>query len=544
MARKASHKTSHAGSAAHTAAAGEGQQSAPRRFVISQLLSLHPTGQLRTDAAEVFNNRLEKVLLPSVDVVSSASGHAERAEGARAPGTLRRVLVVEGDPVELSAKGAEMTSDTVIEPELLRVPAKAYPAELQFAPVAGGQQLTPGTGSELKLVLQGPSGDAVPGATVLVRFNGLQDFQASVSAGGVSDNTGTVLVPFDPNLWRPNIVGIEPAGGLWTAVVRMPQSGQVVQLQELPKTGPLGWWHLLSGETAFDPNAGKNIKVGVIDSGVGPHPCLEHVTPIGSFLDGSFLHGITQGRDVQTHGTHVSGIIGARPPDDSQAFCGITPGCDLYVGRVFSEAGGGNQGDVANAIDALSTQYATDIINMSLTGAPSSIEHDAVILAFQKGTVCVCAAGNQNGSPVGYPAAYPEAIAVSALGLINTAPADTMPALNAPSQTDKYGYGGIFLASFSNIGPRLFCAAPGNGIISTIPANKHDPAPYADMSGTSMASPLVAGILANLLARDQYYATMERNAARAAYAKMLLAQHALSILPNRIYVGNGMTRVI
>jgi subtilisin family serine protease len=544
MARRVSRKTSHARSADHAAAAGEDHQSAPRRFVISQLLSLHPAGQLRTDAAEVFNNRLERVLLPSVDVVSSVSSETARAESERAPGSLRRVLVVEGDAAELSAKGAEMTSDTVIEPELLRVPAKAYPAELQMASLVGAQQQGPGTGAELKLTLQGASGAVAAGATVLVRFDAVQRLQASVSAGGVSDNSGNVSVAFDPNLWRPTMVGIEPTGDLWTAVVRMPQSGQVVQLQELPKTGPLGWWHLLSGETTFDPDAGKSIKVGVIDSGVGPHPYLEHVTPVGAFLEGSFLSGVTQGRDVQTHGTHVSGIIGARPPADSQEFSGVAPGADLYVGRVFSESGGGNQGDVANAIDALSTQYAVDIINMSLTGAPSSIEHDAVILAFQKGTVCVCAAGNQTGSAIGYPAAYPESIAVSALGLINTAPPDTMPALNAPSQADRYGYGGIFLASFSNIGPQMFCAAPGNGIISTIPANKQNPAPYADMSGTSMASPLVAGILADLLARDAQYAAMERSAARAAYAKMLLARHALSILLNRIYQGQGMPRVI
>jgi len=544
MARKASRKTPHAGSADRAAAAAEGQQSAPRRFVISQLLSLHPTEQLRTDAAEVFNNRLEKVLLPSVDVISSVSGRAARAESARAPGTRRRVLVVEADAAELSAKGAEMTSDTVIEPELLRVPAKAYPAALQAAPFAGGRQQGPGTGAELKLMLQGANGAAVPGATVVVRFDGHQGLQASVSAGGTSDNSGMVSVAFDPNLWRPTMAGIEPAGGLWTAVVGMPQSGQVVELQELPQTGPLGWWHLLSGESVFDADAGRNIKVGVIDSGVGPHPYLEHVTPIGAFLDGSFLPGVTQGRDVQTHGTHVSGIIGARPPAGSQEFCGVAPASDVYVGRVFTETGGGNQGDVANAIDALSAHYAADIINMSLTGAPSSIEHDAVILAFQKGTVCVCAAGNQNGSPVGYPAAYPESIAVSALGLMNTAPSDTMPALNQPSQADKYGYGGIFLASFSNVGPRVFCAAPGNGIISTIPANKHDPAPYADMSGTSMSSPLVAGILADLLARDAQYGIMERNAARAAYAKTLLARHALSIFLSRIYQGQGMPRVI
>jgi subtilisin family serine protease len=267
-------------------------------------------------------------------------------------------------------------------------------------------------------------------------------------------------------------------------------------------------------------------------------------TAIGAFIDGAFDGGAIQGRDVQTHGTHVSGIIGARPPAESGAFAGIAPGADLFVARIFTATGGGNQGDVANAIDALSSQFAVDIINMSLTGAPSAIEHDAVIMAQRRGTVCVCAAGNQNGMAVGYPAAYPDSIAVSAVGLVNTAPLDSMPALNIPTQPDRFGQGGLFLASFSNIGPQIFCASSGNGIISTIPTNKHNEAPYADMSGTSMASPLAAGALANLLSRDAAYQGMDRNAARAAYARGILAQHAMSIMINPLYQGRGLARTI
>ena len=508
-----------------------------RRFVASHLLSIYPDHQRRTLALEQFSSSFDRSLLSNVDVIS------DKVLGAAKQGTTeRRVVLFDADPRELTAKIAELTADTVIEPELLRVPAIAYPAAL--LPTPGLATTTPGTGAMLNLLLQGASDDPVLGATVIVRFASVQNPTLAIVAGGKSDSTGAVGVPYNPSQWSPTLAAVEPAGRYWTSIVAMPQPGQTIHLQELPHAGPFGWWHLLSGATVPDPAAGKGIKVGVIDSGVGPHPNLAHAVPIGAFIDGAFLPGADQGRDVQTHGTHVSGIIAARPSQDNSAYSGMAPGAELFVARIFTATGGGNQGDVANAIDALSNQYGVDVINMSLTGAPSAIEHDAVVLAFQRGAVCVCAAGNQNGSPVGYPAAYPECIAVSALGLINVAPPSSMPALNVPAQTDRFGLGGIFLASFSNVGQQIFCASPGNGIISTIPATPQDAAPYADMSGTSMASPLIAGVLANLLTRDPNYNGSERNAARATLAKSLLAQHALSVGLNPLYQGRGMARTI
>lgn len=508
-----------------------------RRFIASHLLSIYPEGEKRTQALEQFSTALQRTLLANVNVVAAAGGD----DGKRGT-TQRRVVVFDADPEEVAAKASELTPDTVIEPELPRVPALAYPAAL--LPTPGLAATTPGTGATLALTLDGASGEKVAGAKVIVRFSGVQNPTLSIVAGGISTAQGTVAVSYDPAQWMPTLAAVEPDGKYWTAVVGTPRSGQTIQLQELPVNGPFGWWHLLSGANAYNPAAGRGIKVGVIDSGVGPHPNLRHAVPIGAFLDGAFLPGADEGRDVQTHGTHVSGIIGARPPDNSNAFSGIAPGAELFVARIFTATGGGNQGDVANAIDALSNQYGADIINMSLTGAPSAIEHDAVIMAFQRGTVCVCAAGNQNGSPVGYPAAYPEAVAVSALGLIDTAPAGTMPALNAPTQPDRYGMAGIFLASFSNLGRQVLCASPGNGIISTIPTTPQLPAPYADMSGTSMASPLAAGVLADLLSRTPGYTQSARTAARADMARLLLAQHALSVNLNPLYQGRGMARAV
>ncbi|HSX59224.1 MAG TPA: S8 family serine peptidase [Tahibacter sp.] len=506
-----------------------------QRFVISNLMSLQPPGLARSEATERFTLRLNKVLLDTVDVLSTRSRRArEDGDGAR------HVVVIEADPDEIAAKAQELTADTVIEPVLPRVPAVAYSALMQTNAPNAAQG--PGIGATLNLRIAGPDDAAVAGASVIVRFNAISNPNLAISAGGISKANGSVAIVFDAMQWRPAMAVVEPHGRYWTSVHTHPQSGQTLVLRPLPAGNALGWWHLVSGLTGNDADAGRGIKVGVLDTGVGPHPALAHAVPIGAFVNGGFLPGASQGRDIQTHGTHVSGIVGARPVNDGD-FAGIAPGSDLFVARVFGADGSGNQGDIANAIDVLSQDYGADILNMSLIGAASAIEHDAVIVAAQRGTICVCASGNQSGSPVGYPAAYPECVAVSALGLINTAPPDTMPAYNVPSQPDRYGIGGLFLASFSNIGPQLLSASPGNGVISTIPATSTEAAPYADMSGTSMASPMTAAVLARLLAADRTYAQLPRTAARTAYARQLLALRAMSIGLNPLYQGRGLARV-
>jgi subtilisin family serine protease len=114
-----------------------------------------------------------------------------------------------------------------------------------------------------------------------------------------------------------------------------------------------------------------------------------------------------------------------------------------------------------------------NVVNMSL-GASSDIQsfHDAVIRAHDAGIVLVAAAGNDSGAAVSYPGAYPEVIAVSATDNTNT------------------------IAYFSSVGPEVDLAAPGVGIFSSYKGQT-----YATLSGTSMASPHVAGVAALLLSQ-------------------------------------------
>ena len=127
-----------------------------------------------------------------------------------------------------------------------------------------------------------------------------------------------------------------------------------------------------------------------------------------------------QATDVAEHGTHTTGIIGARPKKASD-YAGMAAGCTLFHARVFKGEGpndGPTQADIINAIDSLSRDHQCDLINMSLGGGPrSGAEEDAIRDASQRGTLCICSAGNENG-PIDFPGAYPECEAVSAIGKV------------------------------------------------------------------------------------------------------------------------------
>jgi subtilisin len=235
----------------------------------------------------------------------------------------------------------------------------------------------------------------------------------------------------------------------------------------------------------------------------------------------------------------VCGIIGARPVSPGH-YGGIAPGVDLYVARVFPPDGGANQGDIVLAIDALSRTHQVDLINMSLGAEQGSqIERDAIQDALERGTLCICAAGNSSGA-VGYPAAFSETVAISALGLLGWAPEGTSSAGRLPEEPEKFGDEGLFLANFSCFGPEISATAPGVGYISTVPARHGLSAPYAAMDGTSMASPAACGALAALLSQDTDYQTMPRDQTRAEMARTILRRRCRDIGLEPDYQGRGV----
>ena len=213
-----------------------------------------------------------------------------------------------------------------------------------------------------------------------------------------------------------------------------------------------------SGNTA-DP-----IKVGIIDTGISnSHPDLLANVKRGV----NTINPRKNWNDDNGHGSHVAGIVAGL--DNDIGIIGVGPAIDLYAIKVLGASGSGYLSDVIEGIQwAIANNV--QVINMSL-GTASDVQsfHDAVILAKNSGIVVVAAAGNSGGS-VSFPAAYKEAIAVS-----------------ATDQNDV-------IASFSSRGPEVDLAAPGVSIYSTYKGTS-----YSTLSGTSMAAPHVSGTAALLL---------------------------------------------
>lgn len=206
------------------------------------------------------------------------------------------------------------------------------------------------------------------------------------------------------------------------------------------------------------------VKVGVIDTGIDTkHPDLKDNIK-GGVSAVAYTSSYT---DDNGHGTHVAGIIAAT--DNSFGVVGVGPQIDLYSVKVLDKRGSGYLSDVIEGLDWAIANHM-QVVNMSL-GTTSDVQsfHDAVIRANAAGIVQIAAAGNSGGT-VGFPASYPEVIAVS-----------------ATDNTD-------IIASWSSRGSEVDLAAPGVNIYSTYKGSK-----YQSLSGTSMASPHVAGAAALVL---------------------------------------------
>lgn len=194
-------------------------------------------------------------------------------------------------------------------------------------------------------------------------------------------------------------------------------------------------------------------------------------------------------QDSGGHGTHVAGTVAAAT-NNGTGVAGGCPGCDLIVAKALTERGGSDS-NVASAI-AWAVDQGADVVNLSLGGPDdSNVLKNAVNDAHERGAVVVAAAGNTGDRTVNYPAAYPNVIAVT-----------------ATTASDER-------ARFSSYGGWVDVAAPGRGILSTVP---YDGTPYISFSGTSMSSPHVAALAGLLLdAADATPATPPTNSEVRSY---------------------------
>lgn len=224
---------------------------------------------------------------------------------------------------------------------------------------------------------------------------------------------------------------------------------------------------------------GQAIKVAVIDTGVD----LDHPDLQANMISGkSFVSGVSSPDDDEGHGTHVAGIVAA--VNNNGGVIGVAPKAKIMPIKVLNSQGSGTIFAVADGIEWAADNGAK-VINLSLAGTGNSSTLEAAVnYAYNQGVLLVAAGGNcgdanyfLNGcsfqDQTVYPGAYSNVVAVA-----STTSSDSQ-------------------SSFSNEGSYIDIAAPGSGIFSTYASGG-----YATMSGTSMASPHVAGLAALIWSQD------------------------------------------
>lgn len=219
--------------------------------------------------------------------------------------------------------------------------------------------------------------------------------------------------------------------------------------------------------------AGKNkVRVAVIDQGIDMnHPELKDKL-LPSY---NAVNPMSAGKP-DFHGTHVAGILGSSKGNGIGGY-GVNPNVEILPIDVFDRGYGAPDYAIAQGI-LYAIEKDAKVINLSLGGPfPSQIVDDAVKKAIDKGIVIVAAAGNSGDDAPNYPAAYEGVISVGNI-----------------DEKKK-------LAVDSSFGASVDVVAPGENIYNAI-YEYEKKSSFRHMSGTSMASPVVAGVASLLLSKN------------------------------------------
>jgi len=247
-------------------------------------------------------------------------------------------------------------------------------------------------------------------------------------------------------------------------IVERYEEDYIVELFEATSTNSVLKWDLdlINASKATNISCeGQNVNVGVIDSGVIPHPDLLDSIKTGY----NFLTQSTDVTDNKGHGTFVSGLIAANP--NVMNINGIAPKANIIPLKCFDNDYTTRVSTICSAIYDAVDVYKCDIINMSfgLTSYSENLEK-AVKYATDNGVIVVAAVGNKGTQTLYYPAAFENVIGVGSVDE------------NCQRST------------FSQYNDSVFVVAPGENVWST-----NAEGTYSQKSGTSFAAPLVTGMI-------------------------------------------------
>ncbi len=347
------------------------------------------------------------------------------------------------------------------------------------------------------------NGDKVPGQYIVVFKDSVGNVEAKVDALAAQNGLGVqriyshALKGFAAKIPDARLAKLQADPD-----VKFIDQDQVFSIAG-PQSLPTGINRIdgeLSSTVAGDGSGSVNVDVAIIDTGIASHEDL-NVHRSVNCSGGSPLRGSCKSSspaDGNGHGTHVAGTVAAL--DNAVGVVGVAPGARLWGVKVLSDRGSGYKSWIIAGIDYV-TQNASsiEVANMSLGGSGSDDGKscDATTDSYKKaicnsvaaGVTYAVAAGNSSAdASTALPAAYDMVITVSALADFD----GVTGGVGAPTcRTDEDDT----LANFSNYGADVDIIAPGVCITSTWPTALIASG-YNTISGTSMASPHVAGAAA------------------------------------------------